>query len=303
MSIIQKPEPLVIGNKAFYTLTSYDPVEVQVIEPLTTDDEVELALSAIAEQAGGTREDLEDPSWVEKHLGESSTIDELKDQVRKELDAMNETTVQNQITEQCLEKLSERLCQSVPQNQVEQYENLIARELMASLTGGQAGVTLNDALRSMSISSAQFEALVKEQAKVEAEHAAALDAYASEKKIKVDETELPHLMGLSPADAEAILKKAKAAGQMDALLDSAKRNKALNVVISEAHVTRSKETEEEAKQRLQTTIAQLQAQANAAATASEARNASGTQPSAGGGASPADREDKPAEGGSGLKFV
>ncbi len=28
---IQKPAPLMIGNKAYYTLTSYDPVEVEVI--------------------------------------------------------------------------------------------------------------------------------------------------------------------------------------------------------------------------------------------------------------------------------
>ena len=50
---IQKPEPLVIGNKAFYTLTSYGPVDVEVHVVRTTDEEVELAIQTLVREAGG----------------------------------------------------------------------------------------------------------------------------------------------------------------------------------------------------------------------------------------------------------
>ena len=51
---IQKSEPLVIGNRAFYALTSYGPVDVQVHVVHTTDEEVELAVRSLVREAVGT---------------------------------------------------------------------------------------------------------------------------------------------------------------------------------------------------------------------------------------------------------
>ena len=65
---IQKPEPLVIGNKAVYTLASYGPVDVQAHVARTTDAEVELAIKTRVREAGGTESDLADPAWVASHF-------------------------------------------------------------------------------------------------------------------------------------------------------------------------------------------------------------------------------------------
>ena len=62
---------------------------------------------------------------------------------------------------------------------------------------------------------------------------------------KIDGTELPHLLQLSPTDAQALIARAKAAGRMDQLIDAARRAKALAAVVSECNCTywcRSAET-------------------------------------------------------------
>ena len=74
---IQKPAPLMVGNKAYYSLTSYDPVEVEVIVPFITDEEVELALGSLLEDEGGTVENLSDPDWIAKHFEGLRSTDEL----------------------------------------------------------------------------------------------------------------------------------------------------------------------------------------------------------------------------------
>ena len=60
MSLIQKPEPLVIAGKAIYTLTSYDPVEIEVTVPTVLEEEIDLALKTVLAGAEGGTMDLRD---------------------------------------------------------------------------------------------------------------------------------------------------------------------------------------------------------------------------------------------------
>lgn len=60
------------------------------------------------------------------------------------------------------------------------------------------GQPMEAVLAQMGVRSDQLDAMFQAVATKEVEHEAALDAYASEKNIKVDETELPHLLQLSP---------------------------------------------------------------------------------------------------------
>lgn len=109
-------------------------------------------------------------------------------------------------------------------------------------------------------------------------------------RIKVDETELPHLLQLSPTDAQALIARAKSAGQMDQLLDAARRTKALEAVVSECNCTYVQESEAEAKKRLGEMAAVMQHReelARKAASAAEKDSSTGSG----------------ANGGSGLKLV
>jgi hypothetical protein len=132
--------------------------------------------------------------------------------------------------------------------------------------------------------------MLQSEAVKEAEHEAALDAYASEKKIKVDETELPHLLQLSPTDAQALIARAKAAGQMDQLLDAARRTKALEAVVSECNCAYVQESEAEAKKRL-TEVAEVMRHQEEMLRAAASSAARGSEDGTGGGSS------------SGLKLV
>ena len=44
---VKKPEPMQVGERYIYTLTSYDPVEIELLVPYVSDYEIELAVAGI----------------------------------------------------------------------------------------------------------------------------------------------------------------------------------------------------------------------------------------------------------------
>ena len=73
-----KPEPLVIGGRAHYTLTSYDPVSIDVDVPYTTEEDVEYALQVTVAQAGGGPAQLNDDAWMREQFEDVSGVDEMR---------------------------------------------------------------------------------------------------------------------------------------------------------------------------------------------------------------------------------
>ena len=285
---IQKPEPLVIGNKAFYTLTSYGPVDVQVHMANITDEEVALSVQTLVQEAGGTEQDLANPAWVASHFEGIEDKQHLLERTRAYLESLNEDSAENQKVSGCLDALAERLCQSVPAAQVSQVKDALFQDIAQQIA--TTGQPVEAVLAQMGMRPDQLDSMLQSEAVKEAEHEAALDAYASEKKIKVDETELPHLLQLSPTDAQTLIARAKAAGQMDQLIDAARRTKALEAVVSECNCTYVQETETEAKKRLGEVAAVMQHReelARKAASAAEKDSPAGSD----------------ANGSSGLKLV
>ena len=285
---IQKPEPLVIGNKAFYTLTSYGPVDVEVHVVRTTDEEVELAIQTLVREAGGTEKDLADPAWVASHFDGIENEQRLREQTRAYLSSLSEDSAEEQKANACLDALAERLCQSVPAAQVSQVKDALFQDIAQQIA--TTGQPVEAVLAQMGMRPDQLDSMLQSEAVMEAEHEAALDAYASEKKIKVDETELPHLLQLSPPDAQALIARAKAAGQMDQLLDAARRTKALEAVVSECNCAYVQESEAEAKKRL-TEVAEVMRHQEEMLRAAASSAARGSEDGTGGGSS------------SGLKLV
>ena len=246
---IQKPEPLVIGNKAFYTLTSYGPVDVQVHMANITDEEVALSVQTLVQEAGGTEQDLADPACVASHFEGIEDKQHLLERTRAYLESLNEDSAENQKVSGCLDALAERLCQSVPAAQVAQVKDVLFQDIAQQIAA--TGQPVEAALEQMGVRPDQLDAMLQSEAMREAEHEAALDAYASEKKIKVDETDLPHLLQLSPADAQALIESAKATGRLDQLLETARRAKTIDAVVAECNCTYVQETEEETKKHLE----------------------------------------------------
>ena len=159
---IQKPEPLVIGNRAFYTLTSYGPVDVEVRVVRTTDEEVELAVQTLVREAGGTEKDLANPAWVASHFDGLENEQRLREQTRAYLSSLSEDSAEEQKANACLDALAERLCQSVPAAQVSQVKDALFQDIAQQIA--TTGQPVEAVLAQMGMRPDQLDAMLQNEA-------------------------------------------------------------------------------------------------------------------------------------------
>ena len=245
---IQKPLPLMVGNKAYYSLTSYDPVEISVDVPYTSDYDVDYALEVTVKELGGTLESLNDPAWLAEHFDGMNSAAQVRDAVRQQVSAMNAQIAEEQKLGKCVEALSSRLAQSIPPQHLEDAKNAIKMRFTQQLQA--EGLTPDQFLMRSGTSVAQLEAMFERQAQQMAEGDAALSAFAHEKKLKVDEMEYGRLLGLAPENLRQVMDQARAAGQLDDLHEAALRSKAAQIVVAECSCTYNHETPEAAEARI-----------------------------------------------------
>ena len=245
---IQKPLPLMVGNRAFYSLTSYDPVEVTVDVPYSSDEEVDLILEMTVADLGGTPDSLDDSAWVGEHFEGLSTRAQVRAAMRQQVEAMNMQAAEEQKLGKCVEVLIGRLAQSVPPQHLEEARQAVRMRFTQQLQA--EGMTPQQFMARTGTTAAQLDRMFDDQARQMAEGDAALSAYAHEKKLKVDELEFGRLLGLSPDDLQAVREQARAAGQLDELREAALRAKAAQIVVAECSCTYRHETPEQAKARL-----------------------------------------------------
>lgn len=245
---IEKPLPLMVGNKAYYSLTSYDPVEITVEVPYLSDEEVQYALEMTAADMGGTPADLNDPTWLAEHFEGMSSRAEVLVAMRQQLQSMNTNLAEQQKLGKCVEALSARLAQSVPQEHVERAKEAIQARFTQQLQA--EGLTPSQFIARSGTSPDQLEAMFDRQARQMAEGDAALSAYAHEKKLKVDEHEYERLLGLPADDLKTVMDQARAVGQLDELREAALRSKAAQIVVAECSCTYEHETPEHARVRM-----------------------------------------------------
>ena len=245
---IEKPLPLMVGNKAYYSLTSYDPVEITVEVPYTSEEEVAYALEMTVGDMGGTPADLDDPAWLAAHFEGRNTRAEVREAMRQELRTMNAQMAEQQKLGKCVEALTERLAQSVPAEHIAQAKEAIQARFTQQLQA--EGLTPSQFIARSGTSPDQLEAMFDRQARQMAEGDAALSAYAHEKKLKVDEHEYERLLGLPAEDLKTVMDQARAVGQLDELREAALRSKAAQIVVAECSCTYEHETPEHARVRM-----------------------------------------------------
>lgn len=245
---IEKPLPLMVGNKAYYSLTSYDPVEITVEVPYTSEEEVAYALEMTVGDMGGTPADLDDPAWLAAHFEGMSTRAEVLEAMRQELRTMNAQMAEQQKLGKCVEALTERLVQRVPAEHIAQAKEAIQARFTQQLQAD--GLTPSQFIARSGTSPDQLEAMFDRQARQMAEGDAALSAYAHEKKLKVDEHEYERLLGLPAKDLKTVMDQARAVGQLDELREAALRSKAAQIAVAECSCTYEHETPEHARVRM-----------------------------------------------------
>lgn len=245
---IEKPAPLQIGNRYYYTLTSYDPVSITVTVPKVTDDDVEWSIKALARRSKIEPEQLDD-AWVAANVEGVDTVDQLKDALHSQLDDMNSRYTEQSKPALCTRELAKRLCQSVPADEVARTRQMVLQSLEADAQS--QGGSLQDMLAQTGMSQMSLDKMLDDEAQATAEQEAALAAFAEEKKLKVDDAELPALLNLSPTDTDSLIKQAKEHGQMDQLREAALREKASRSVAAECSCTYEIESAEAAKKRIE----------------------------------------------------
>ena len=245
---IEKPLPLMVGNKAYYSLTSYDPVEVEVDVPYTSEEDIQLGIEMTVADLGGTMADLDNPDWVAEHFDGLTTRKQVEAAMRQQVDSMNAQMAEEQKVGKCVEALSARLGQSIPPQHLEQARQAVQMRFIQQLQA--EGITPDQFLARSGATVAQMDAMFDQQARTLCEGDAALSAYAHEKKLKVDEHEYGRLLGLSPDDLKTVMEQARATGQMDELREAALRSKAAQIVVAECSCTYNHETPEQARRRI-----------------------------------------------------
>ena len=255
MAGIIKPEPLRLGDRFFYTLTSYDPVTIEIRVPRVIEDDVDLALEGlIAERCQGRdAADVPTPAtltdeWVAAEYPEIGTVDNLRLALRRQLEQMNAQASEESKGPRCAAELAKRLGQSVPEGEVARVRAQIQQSMAADLA--REGMSVNDFMRSAGLPEMSLNAMLDEQAQAAAEQDAALDAFAQERKLKVEDAELPQFLGAPSLDeAQRVIEDARSRGQLEYLRQVATRMKAMRILVAECSCGYVQETLEEAEQR------------------------------------------------------
>lgn len=245
---IEKPMPLMVGNKAYYSLTSYGPVEITVDVPYTSEEDVDYALEATIREMGGTLASLDDPAWVQEHFEGMSTRTQVRDAMRQEVSNMNAQMAEQQKLGKCVEALSSRLAQSIPPQILEQTRQMVQMRFTQQLQAD--GMTPAQFMARTHTTMDQLEAMFDRQALTMAEGDAALSAYAHEKKLKVDEMEYGRLLGIPAGEVQGVIDDARKVGQLDQLREAALSAKAAQIVVAECSCTYHHETPEAARARV-----------------------------------------------------
>jgi FKBP-type peptidyl-prolyl cis-trans isomerase (trigger factor) len=217
-------------------------------------------------QRAGIEPDALDDAWVKANVEGVDTVAQLRDALRSQLADMNSHYVEQSKPSLCAAELAKRLAQAVPEAEVAHTRDMLEKSLEMDLS--QQGATLDDMLATTGMDRTALAAMLDREAHDTAEQQAALGAYAEEKKLTVDDEELPGLLGMSPADAAKLIHDAKDHGQMEALREAALREKASRVAVAECACAYDHETPEEAAKRI-AQYEQLDAMQRAAAAAKD----------------------------------
>ncbi len=295
MPSIQKPQPLMVDGKPYYTLSSYEPVEVEVTVPFVTDGDVTYAVAMAVAQAGGKAENATDDAWLQENLGVASEA-ELRAAVRQELEDYNAQMAEQSKADKILQELAGRVVQAIPPATLQETRGYIEQDLSQRLA--QSGMTLNDFAMQSGMTMAQLDEMLDAEAEGSAAAQAALDAWASKKQISVSVADLPQALGISQEELQQVLPQLRQAGMLDEVLDGARRNKAAEDAVAASAATYHHETEDEARARI-AEMQRLQAEAQAEAARQAERfnlDNAGKGGKAAAPASEAEKDDTPASG-------
>lgn len=219
-----KPEPLVIDGRPYYTLTSYEPVTVEVDVHDITEEDVEQAMAFAIAQNGGGPDRLNDDAWIRDKFEGMHGAAELKSTIRSEMEAANQEMMEGQVAVACASELAKRLVQRVTAEQVAAIRQDIEQSFEVTLA--EQGATIDLVLAQTGGSRAELDAMFDKQATQTAEQEAAVSAWAQKMGVTVSDDELALMIG-GPVPA----------GQEEKLRAMAIQSRAMHMIMDECSCT------------------------------------------------------------------
>lgn len=245
---IEKPLPLQLGNRYMFTLTSYEPVDVEIVRMQVQDADIDDGIAQIMEMAGAAGQTPTD-ELVEELFGKEDvhTAEQLRKKVTDILATLAENSLEEQRFTGALDALAERLRERIPDEMIrgraEQMVTTLAYELQ------QKGSSIDTLMTTDQVSREDLLAYASADAQIQLEQEQALIAFAAKRNITVEEKEFPALLGIPEDQLSEFVAAARRANSYDELHNAALAAKAGNVVAEEAKVTIVDETDEEAEAR------------------------------------------------------
>lgn len=239
----QKPQPLMLDGKHYYTLSSYEPVSLKVTVSYVTDEEVDKALAQKVASKGGTAHDTFNSQWIRAHFKGASSPAELRHGVRGELEQEAEAAAHDQAFNEAAKLLAKRLLQEVPDESIDRE----AMNLAERYYDGGAGISLRELIESSPYSWDDIAPMLRANAREIAECDAALDAYAREKHLRVTFDDFANYLGISLKDCGQMLAEARQRGTYSILRDATLRDKAGRYLLNQSKCEYHHQTRREAE--------------------------------------------------------
>lgn len=183
--------------------------------------------------------------WVKEKIG-VETVDELRSELREEIDAQRESLLPRMKENRVLLALQERLEGDVPEGVVEEAESTLLQDFFNQLQ--RQGMTLDVYLQQSGITSDQFRDDVKQQAQDMAKQDLALDAYAAHQGLEAtDEDVRDEFERSGAADPDQLMEDWRKNGQLYLVRQGILRQKAAQELVDNAIVTEEKPADKKAK--------------------------------------------------------
>lgn len=228
---MERPEPEFRTGRLRYTLTTYDPVRIEVEVRKVSEKALDSALQFTIQKMGGGPESLKDEAWIRKTFPGVMNAEQLRYLLRQQINDASAKWTEQQKSTECAKALVKRLIEKVPPSSVWAARQSIVQSFEFGLKKEE--MTKEEYLAQSGMTSDELQKMFDEQAQQAAEQEAAIDAWADYRKVSMSNEEIPRYLPLPHADKGLALREIMIAGRLEEARMSARRMKAIAMVVDE----------------------------------------------------------------------
>lgn len=230
-----------------YTLSSYDPVSIELFVPYISEQDVDDAVAYAIRSMGGGPDRLYDDEWIREQFPGISNASEMRDSLRLKLQSERSEYMEKQKSVECAEALASRLMQKVPYPRVKASRSTVHQYLLYQLN--EQGLTEAKYLEQSGMTREDMDEYLDVQAEKVTRQEAALNAWAEHYGIGISNDEIPQFLNFDQQGMEQTMQMISAYGQLEQARQTALRAKVLQMIIGESVCSYRYETPAERSKR------------------------------------------------------